>query len=65
MDGPRQAVAVGQRVRQLAFTAWSSALGLLTILSIADATADPLVHSDADLIDTLSKVFELAAAEWR
>jgi len=56
--------AARKRVRRLAFTAWSSALGLLTILSIADANHDPLLHRDADLVDTLSGVFDLAAAEW-
>jgi len=45
------------RVRQLAFTAWTSALGLLTMLGIAEASNDPLVHSDEDLLGTLSTVF--------
>jgi len=44
-------------VRQLAFTAWTSALGLLTMLGIAEATNDPLVHADNDLLDMLSNVF--------
>jgi AcrR family transcriptional regulator len=43
--------------RQLAFTAWSSALGLLTMLSVADATDDPLIHPDKALLDTLAGVF--------
>jgi AcrR family transcriptional regulator len=46
------------RARRLAFTAWTSVLGLLTMLSIADATNDPLVHSNRDLLDTLSNVFD-------
>jgi AcrR family transcriptional regulator len=50
-----------QRMRQLAFTAWLSALGLLTMLSVADATNDPLLHSDQDLLSTLSRVFDAAA----
>jgi AcrR family transcriptional regulator len=45
------------RLRRLAFTAWTSALGLLTMLGIADALDDPLVHSKEDLIDTLTEVF--------
>ncbi len=49
-----------ERMRQLAFSAWLSALGLLTMLGVADATDDPLIHSDQDLIDTLVKVFESA-----
>ena len=51
-----------RRVRQLAFTAWTSALGLLTMLSVADNTGDPLVHTDAALLDTLAEVFDRAAA---
>jgi len=47
-----------QRVRQLAFTAWTSALGLLTMLSVADNTGDPLIHSDSALLDTLAEVFD-------
>ena len=47
-----------RKVRQLAFTAWTSALGLLTMLSVADATNDPLVHTDQELLDTLVDLFE-------
>ena len=52
-----------KRMRELAFTAWTSALGLLTMLSVADNTGDPLIHSDAALLDTLAGVFDAAAAE--
>ena len=45
-------------LRQLAFTAWTSALGLLTMLSVADNAGDPLVHSDAALLDTLTDIFD-------
>ena len=51
-----------RRMRQLAFTAWTSALGLMTMLGVADATSDPLVHSDQQLLDTLSGVFNGAIA---
>jgi AcrR family transcriptional regulator len=47
-----------RRVRRLAFTAWTSVLGLLTMLSIADASNDPLVHLDRDLLQTLSDAFD-------
>jgi len=50
-----------EHVRKLAFVAWTSALGLLTMLGIADATNDPLVHSDKDLLGLLSNVFDAAA----
>lgn len=53
-----------RRIRQLAFTAWTSALGLVTMLGVADATNDPLMHTDQDLLDTLSKVFNDAAAKY-
>ena len=47
-----------RRTRRLAFIAWTSALGLVTMLGIADATNDPLVHSDQELLDTLAGVFD-------
>lgn len=47
-----------RQARTLAFTAWTSALGLLTMLSVADATNDPLVHTDKELLDTLVGLFE-------
>ncbi len=50
-----------QQMRQLAFAAWLSALGLLTMLGVAEAVDDPLVHSDEDLLSTLSNVFNAAA----
>jgi len=49
-----------RRLRELAFAAWTSALGLLTILSVADATNDPLVHSDKALLAALTAVFDAA-----
>jgi hypothetical protein len=50
-----------EQMRQLAFTAWLSALGLMTMLGVADAVKDPLIHSDEDLLDTLSNTFDGAA----
>lgn len=49
-----------RRARQLAFTAWTSALGLMTMLGVADAADDPVVHSDKALLKTLSDVFDAA-----
>lgn len=49
-----------RQLRRLAFSAWLSALGLITMLSITDAANDPLVHSDADLLDTLAQTFDTA-----
>lgn len=50
------------RMRRLAFTAWLSALGLLTMLGLAEATRDALVHADEDLLNTLTAVFDAAVA---
>lgn len=50
-----------RQVRRLAFTAWTSVLGLMTMLSVADATSDPLVHGDAELLDTLATAFDREA----
>ena len=47
-----------QRMRRLAFVAWTSALGLLTMIAIAEGTGDPLRYTDDDLLDTLVAVFE-------
>ena len=49
-----------QQMRQLAFAAWLSALGLMTMLGVAEAVDDPLIHSDEDLLGTLSNVFSAA-----
>ena len=53
-----------KRMRELAFTAWVSALGLVTMLGVADAVNDPLVHSDEDLLHTMSSVFDDAVTRW-
>lgn len=44
--------------RRLAYSAWLAALGLTTMLSIADAANDPLIHSDKDLLEALAGVFD-------
>jgi AcrR family transcriptional regulator len=53
-----------QSLRRLAFVAWTSALGLVTMLGIADATRDPLLHSDAELIETLASSFDARVAQY-
>jgi len=47
--------------RRLAYSAWLSALGLLTMLSVTEAAGDPLIYSDRELLDTLKGVFNDAA----
>jgi len=51
-----------ERLRRLAFVAWTSALGLITMIGVADALNDPLIHADKDLLDTLAEVFERSSA---
>ncbi len=50
-----------ERMRRLAFTAWTSALGLIAVLGVTRALDDPLIHSDDDLLDTLVATFDDAA----
>lgn len=52
-----------KRIRQLAFTAWTSALGLMAMLGVADATDDPITHPEKVLLRTLSMVFDNAVSE--
>jgi AcrR family transcriptional regulator len=52
-----------KRARQLAFTAWTSALGLMTMLGVADATDDPIMHPQNALLKTLAAVFDDAVFE--
>jgi len=52
-----------QAIRRLAFVAWTSALGLVTMLGIAEATRDPLLHSDEVLVDTLARAFDARVAD--
>jgi AcrR family transcriptional regulator len=58
--GPTASKTERKRVRQLAFSAWTSALGLLTMLGVADATDDPIMHPQKDLLKTLTAVFDAA-----
>jgi AcrR family transcriptional regulator len=51
-----------KEARRYAYAAWTSALGLVTMLSVADAVGDPLIHRDSDLLDTLVSVFSGMAA---
>jgi AcrR family transcriptional regulator len=62
LAGRTRSAAKRERLRRLAYTAWTSALGLVTMLGVADALDDPLLHSDQDLLDTLTRVFGTATA---
>lgn len=48
--------------RLLAFLAYLSALGLLTMKGLVESVDDPLLYSDDQLIDAFAKLFEAAVA---
>lgn len=50
-----------RQLRQLAFTAWTSVLGLMTMISVADSSNDPLAQPHDELLATLCRVFDQAA----
>lgn len=47
-------------MRRLAFVAWMSVLGLLTMIAIAEGMDDPLLYPDKELLETIVSVFEKA-----
>lgn len=57
-DGAQSAV----EPRLLAFLAYASALGLLTMKGLVESQGDPLIYSDEELIEGLTRVFAAAAA---
>jgi AcrR family transcriptional regulator len=61
LSGQSRSAAKRRHKRQLAFTAWTSALGLMTMISVAEANDDPLAQPHDALLDTLCRVFDLAA----
>ncbi len=48
--------------RLMAFLANVAALGLLTMKGMVESVGDPLLYSDEQLIEALSRIFEAAAA---
>lgn len=51
--------------RLLAFLAYVAAIGLLTIKGLVELQGDPLVYSDEQMIDALSRIFSAAAGPAR
>ena len=47
-------------MRRLAFVAWMSVLGLLTMIAIAEGMDDPLLYPDEELLETIVSVFDNA-----
>jgi AcrR family transcriptional regulator len=62
ISGSTHSAAKRRGKRQLAFTAWTSALGLMTMISVAHANNDPLAQPHDALLDTLCKVFDQASS---
>lgn len=60
-DGP-SASADMPDPRRLAFLAHVAAVGLMTWKGMVEAADDPLIHSDADLVNDLAVAFEAAEA---
>lgn len=53
-----------KRARRLAFTAHLSVMGMISMRAMTDKLQDPLIHSDAELVDELCRTFRAAAAEY-
>lgn len=49
-----------RHMRRLAYVAWTSVLGLLTMIAISEGMDDPLLYSDEELLDTIVSAFEPA-----
>lgn len=49
--------------RRFAFTAHTAAIGVLNMIAMVSAHADPLVHSDDDLIDDICKTYRNTAEQ--
>ena len=57
-----KASRAGVDPRLMAFLANVSALGVLTMKGMVENVGDPLLYSDEQLVDALSRIFEAAAA---
>jgi AcrR family transcriptional regulator len=63
LDQPRGARgAAGVPPRRLAFVAHLAAIGLLTVKGLVERLDDPLLYSDEQLIEDLSRIFAAAAS---
>ena len=48
--------------RMMAFLAYLAALGLLTMKGMVESVNDPLIYSDEELVEALTRIFAAAAA---
>lgn len=62
-DQERGVFPESRNPRRFAFTAHMAVMGLLNMKAIVESSQDPLIHSDADLVDDLCRTFVLAARE--
>ena len=60
-DWEEQPGRAGVEPRIMAFLAQVSAIGLLTMKGLVESFGDPLLYSDEQLVDALSRIFEAAA----
>ena len=60
-DDKRPKKSDPRAARRLAFTAHLAALGFLTMRAITDSMNDPLLYSDAELVDDLCRTFRASA----
>ncbi len=58
----RQSISGGVEPRLLAFLAYLSAIGFLTMKGMVESMDDPLLYSDDQIIDGFSKVFAAAVS---
>lgn len=61
-DWKRAKGRAGVDPRMMSFLAHAAALGVLTMKGLVEASDDPLLYSDEQLVDALSRIFEAAAA---
>lgn len=55
------ALSLGE-ARRLAFVAYTSVVGLLSMKALVESADDPLVHNDTEMIDTLVSVYRKSIA---
>jgi AcrR family transcriptional regulator len=61
-DGKQRPARAGVDPRMMTFLAQMAAVGLLTFKGMVESFGDPLRYSDDELIDSLARIFEAAAA---
>lgn len=60
-DSRRKSVRARVEPRLLAFLAFVSSIGILTMKGMVESLDDPLIYSDEEMLESLSRIFEAAA----